>query len=24
VSDDEHDRLLAKAAADGVRPTFDG
>jgi uncharacterized protein YbaR (Trm112 family) len=24
VSDEEHDRLLAKAAADGVRPTFDG
>ncbi|HEX9992878.1 MAG TPA: Trm112 family protein [Acidimicrobiales bacterium] len=23
VADDEHDRLLAKAEADGVRPTFD-
>jgi len=23
VDDAEHDRLMAKAAADGVRPTFD-
>ena len=23
VSDDEHERLLAKAEADGVRPTFE-
>jgi uncharacterized protein YbaR (Trm112 family) len=23
VGDDEHERLLAKAAADGVAPTFD-
>jgi uncharacterized protein YbaR (Trm112 family) len=23
VADDEHERLLAKAAADGVAPTFD-
>jgi uncharacterized protein YbaR (Trm112 family) len=23
VSDDEHDRLVAKAEADGVRPTFE-
>jgi len=23
VTDAEHDRLLAKAAADGIRPTFD-
>jgi uncharacterized protein YbaR (Trm112 family) len=23
VADDEHERLLAKAAADGVTPTFD-
>jgi uncharacterized protein len=22
VDDDEHERLLAKAAADGIRPTF--
>jgi uncharacterized protein len=24
VSDDEHERLLAKAATEGIRPTFDG
>jgi uncharacterized protein YbaR (Trm112 family) len=24
VGDDEHDRLLAKAAADGIQPTFAG
>jgi uncharacterized protein YbaR (Trm112 family) len=24
VSDAEHDRLVAKAAAEGLRPTFDG
>src|ERR1700683_2485385 len=23
VGDDEHDRLMAKAEADGIRPTFD-
>jgi hypothetical protein len=23
VSDDEHERLLAKAEADGIRPTFE-
>jgi len=23
VSDEEHDRLIAKAAADGIRPTFE-
>jgi uncharacterized protein len=23
VSDDEHERLLAKAATEGIRPTFD-
>jgi uncharacterized protein len=23
VSDEEHDRLVAKAAADGITPTFD-
>jgi len=23
VADDEHDRLVAKAASDGVRPTFE-
>lgn len=23
VADEEHDRLLAKAAADGIRPTFE-
>ncbi|MDQ3641325.1 MAG: Trm112 family protein [Actinomycetota bacterium] len=23
VSDDEHERLMAKAAAEGLRPTFD-
>jgi len=23
VADDEHERLLAKAAADGVQPTFE-
>lgn len=23
VTDDEHDRLMAKASAEGIRPTFD-